>query len=79
MVFSLTHSELEQLYCAPGLEDYRPEAIIVRLLAGDTLPALCHDLPNEHQAGEANAEYSARLRAVLTKLGFPSEYVESIR
>ncbi len=79
VVLALTHGELERLYAAPGLEEYRPEAILVQLLAGGQLPALCYSLREAPQLGEANPEYSERLRAVLRKLGFPLEYVESIR
>ena len=79
MVFALTHSELERLYSAPGLEPYRPEAICARLLDGDeALPALCYVLPEAPHPREHNAEYAARLRAVLTRLGFPSEYAASV-
>lgn len=79
MVFALTHRELERLYSAPGLEEYRPEAILVRLLEGGELPALCYNLSQPPRPGEANSEYSRRLRAALGRLGFPPEYVESVR
>jgi hypothetical protein len=78
MVFALTHTDLERLYSAPGLEEYRPEAILVRLLEGGVLPALCYNLSEPPQPGEANPEYAARLRGALSKLGLPSQYVESV-
>ncbi len=34
MLFALTHSELERLYTAPGLDQYRPEAILAQPLGG---------------------------------------------
>ncbi len=78
MIFALTHDELERLYTAPGLEEYRPEAILVHLLSGEALPALCYNLRQAPGADEANEEYAARLRATLTRLGFPPEYVASV-
>jgi hypothetical protein len=78
IVFELTHDELEKLYSTPGLEQYRPEAILVRSMDGDSLPALCYNLQEAPRPGEANSEYAARLQAVLGKLGFPPEYIESI-
>jgi hypothetical protein len=78
MVFALTHDQLEKLYSAPGLEQYRPEAILAHSMEGDTFPALCYNLRDVPGPDEANPEYAARLRAVLGKLAFPPEYIESI-
>ncbi|MGB0384215.1 MAG: gamma-glutamylcyclotransferase family protein [Ardenticatenaceae bacterium] len=78
MLFALTHDELERLYSAPGLEPYRPEAVLAHSLSGESWPALCYNLPQAPAASEANAEYAARLRATLSKLAFPPEYVASV-
>ncbi len=78
MVFALTHDELEKLYTAPGLEQYRPEAILAHSMEGETLPALCYNLREAPGPDEANTEYAAHLRAVLGKLEFPPEYIASI-
>ena len=78
MVFALTHDELEKLYTAPGLEHYRPEAILADSMEGGTLPALCYNLREAPGPDEANTEYAARLRAVLGKLEFPPKYIASI-
>jgi len=78
MVFALSHDALDRLYGAPGLEDYRPEAIIARTLNGDSLPALCFNLRQAPAPDEANADYAARLRRALEKLGFPADYIASV-
>ena len=78
MVFALTHDELEKLYTAPGLEEYRPEAVLAHSMEGGTLPALCYNLREAPGSDEANTEYVARLRAVLARLEFPAEYIASI-
>jgi hypothetical protein len=78
MVFSLTHAELETLYSAPGLDQYRPEAIITHSMVGETLPALCYNLSEAPGPDETNNEYAERLRTVLRKLEFPPEYIASI-
>ena len=78
MVFSLTHDELARLYSAPSLEHYRPEALLARLLEGDTVPALCYNLSEAPGPGETNVEYATRLRTTLSRLDFPPEYVASI-
>ena len=79
MVMGLTHQELEGLYYGPGLELYRPEAVNCMTFGGELVSALCYNLPNAPAPDEANEEYAGKLRAVLTKLGFPAEYVERVR
>ena len=78
MVFALTHDELGRLYSAPGLEQYRAEAILARSLDGEAFPALCYNLQETPESGETDPEYAARLRAVLNRLGFPPDYVTSV-
>ena len=77
MLIALTHAELERLYGAPGLERYRPEAVIAQL-DGIAVPALCYNLLEAPQPHERNPDYALRLRRVLAKLGFPGDYVASI-
>ena len=78
MVFALTHSELERLYAAPGLEQYRPEAVLAQSLEGTAVPALCYNLREAPQPHERNPEYAARLQLALSRLDFPAEYVASL-
>jgi hypothetical protein len=78
MLIALTQAELERLYNAPGLEFYRPEAVVAQLVEGGGVPALCYNLLQAPEPHERNPEYAKRLQAVLTKLGFPVEYVESV-
>ena len=78
MVFAVTHSELERLYAAPGLEQYRPEAVLVQPLDGAPAAALCYNLREGPLPHERNPEYAARLQRALSKLDFPQEYVASV-
>ena len=78
MLFALTHPELDRLYSAPGLEQYRPEALLVQPLEGAPTPALCFNLREAPQPSERDAEYAARLQRALSKLDFPAEYVASV-
>jgi hypothetical protein len=78
MVFALTHEELEKLYTGPGLEQYRPEAVLAHSMEGKVLPALCYKLCEKPGADEANPDYAARLREVLGKLEFPPEYIGTL-
>jgi hypothetical protein len=78
MLFALTHEELDRLYSAPGLADYRPEAVLAETLEGENVPALCYNLMEPQHGIEPNTQYAARLRATLGKLGFPATYIDSI-
>ena len=79
MLISLTHAELERLYSAPGLEGYRPEAVLAHPFEGEAIPALCYNLLQAPEPHERNPQYAMRLRTVLDDLGFPVEYVESVK
>ena len=78
MLFALTHSELERLYAAPGLEQYRPEAVLAQPLRGTPAPALCYNLREAPRPDERNPEYAARLQRALSKRDFPQECIASI-
>jgi hypothetical protein len=78
MLIALTHPELERLYGAPGLDQYRAEAVVACCIDGAAVPALCYNLLVEPRAGERNPDYAARLQKVLRDLNFPAEYVDSI-
>jgi len=79
VVASLFHSELEQLYGEPGVQAYKPEAVLAHLPDGESLAVLCFNLVESPTAGEHNPEYAARLRALATRLQFPPDYVSSIQ
>lgn len=78
MLIALTPAELRQLYSAPGLEHYGPEAVLARPLSGGATPALCYNLRTAPRPDERNPEYALKLQRVLRALDFPSEYIESI-
>jgi Gamma-glutamyl cyclotransferase, AIG2-like len=78
MLYTVTHDELERLYTAPGLEQYRPEAVMARPLEGVPTPALCYNLREAPEPHERNPEYAVRLQRALAKLAFPPEYVASV-
>lgn len=78
MLIALTHAELERLYAAPGLDAYRPEAVLAHCLDGGFAPALCYNLVAAPRADEKNSAYAAKLQALLGHLGFPAEYVRSV-
>jgi len=78
MVFALTEAELGRLYGAPGLETYRPEAVEVALENRAIIAARVYTLPHAPAPDEKNPDYAAKLKAVLTRLGFPADYIAHI-
>ena len=78
MDVDITHRDLERLYSGPGLELYRPEVVVVETLDGESVPALCYNLPDAPLPDERNPEYAARLQALLRRLKFPPDYVASV-
>ena len=78
MLFALTHTELDLLYAAPGLEAYRAEAIVAQSFDGVVTPALCYNLRHPPAADERNSEYASRLQEILARLHFPEAYVASV-
>jgi hypothetical protein len=78
VIMSLTMEELERLYSEPGVQAYRPQAVLVHPASGGVLGALCYNLPEPPPPGERNPEYATRLRGVARKAGLPEDYVASI-
>ena len=78
MLYALTHAELERLYTAPGLEQYRPEAVLAQPLDGAPVPALCYNLREAPRSEERNPASVERLRRALTRLEFPPDYIASV-
>jgi hypothetical protein len=79
MLMALTHHDIAQLYAAPGLQHYLPEAVLAHTMEGPDVPALCYNLAEPPSASKRNPAYAAQLKAVLQGLGFPAEYVASIQ
>jgi len=78
MLYSLTFDDLDTLYNGPGLEQYRPEAVLAHSFDGACVPALCYNLTEAPKPNETNEAYTAQLRKVLLKLEFPVEYIASM-
>ena len=78
MVYALTPDELSRLYGAPGLEAYRPEEIEVALENRAIIPVRVYNLAQAPAPDERNPDYAEKLKAAMTRLGFPAEYVAGI-
>ncbi|MDD9907990.1 MAG: gamma-glutamylcyclotransferase [Rhodospirillaceae bacterium] len=74
VVMALPGDEVAQLYGAPSVADYRPEAVLARKEDGETVAALCYNLPMDQLSG-ANKAYAEALHALATELGLPDHYL----
>lgn len=71
LVYALTDVEIDLLYGEPGLEMYRPESVVASFEDGSSSVVTTYNLPDTTEIDEPNLEYAAKLRAVLSRLGFP--------
>jgi len=72
VVYSLSHEEINSLYWGAGIEAYRAEAVVAKLIPGGEVPALCCILSEPPAGDEQNPEYTEKLEALLNKLQLPS-------
>src|SRR5215475_8664446 len=79
LLIAPSHREVAQLYAAPELQHYLPEAVLAHTMEGQDVPALCYNLVEPPSASERNPEYAAQLKALLQALGFPAAYVASVQ
>ena len=74
MVMALPIDEVEALYAAPSVADYRPEAVLARLEDGTLRAVLCYNLTAGAIAG-ANKAYARSLHKLAERLGLPAAYL----
>jgi hypothetical protein len=77
MVYALTPDDLAKLY-GGALAIYQPEEVEVALENRAIIPARVYNLPHAPAPDERNPEYVAKLKAALTRLGFPADYIAGI-
>jgi Gamma-glutamyl cyclotransferase, AIG2-like len=74
MVFALTDREIESLYSESGLEKYRPQSVMAFFENGSVANVTAFVLDDKQSPEEPNNEYVDKLRRILSKLGFPSDF-----
>jgi hypothetical protein len=79
MVMTLSNAELHSLYNESSVRDYRPEWVTAVFSDDSTSSVLCFNLPDPPNTEEHNADYANKLRELATRLGLPTEYVDSIK
>ena len=77
VVMDVDAADLKRLYAEPGVADYEPEPVTVTLRNGETIRALCYNLPAQQLAG-TNPNYAQKLLALARQLGLPGPYLKEI-
>ena len=77
-VMDIAPDEAAALYAEESVADYLPEPVIVELMDGAQVEAICYNLPGDKVTG-ANEEYAKSLLDVATRLDFPDSYLDQIR
>ena len=78
IAYSMPHSDIDKLYGQLGLEDYKPEGVLVNTFNGGSFAALCFNLLEAPDENEKNTAYADKLKAALNKFKFPQEYISQI-
>ena len=79
MLMELSHDDIDRLYAEPGVQMYRPEAMLCEAANSAKVPAICFVLPEPPEPAEHNETYAEELRELCRRLGLPEAYVDSIR
>ncbi len=74
VTMELPSVEAEQLYAGPSVADYKPEAVLVHLVNGDVIAALCYNL-HDLDIGKTNKPYAEALYELAVILGLPEAYL----
>lgn len=79
LLMTLPAAAVTALYAEPSVRDYRPQPVVVqRVDSGETLEAVCYNLPRLADLSGANRTYAERLSELVLRLGFPPAYAEEI-
>jgi len=78
VLMTIGRQDATALYSDESVSDYVPQPVSVTLPGGVIVPAICYNLPPGKLEG-ANSAYAESLLKLATDLGFPDEYLDTIR
>jgi len=78
VLMDITPDEANTLYAEESVVDYEPEPVIVTLIDGTQVEAICYNLPEDKIAG-FNPAYAKALLDLATRLEIPAVYLNQIR
>jgi len=78
VLMTIGRDDAAALYSEQSVSDYVAEAVTVMLPDGSIKQATCYNLPADRLEG-TNPAYAESLLRLATSLGFPEEYLDTIR
>lgn len=78
IVMTVDDQAIDRLYAEPSVADYIPEEVNIITDNGDSIPAICYNLPSEAMTG-TNKSYAAALCKLAKQEGFPDAHLEKIK
>ena len=79
VLMELSQTEIQRVYAAAGVQEYRAVAVIVEPDDGRTVPALCFNLPGAPDPGEVDEAYAQKLRDLALRVGLPASHLRTIK
>ena len=83
VVVELEPTEVDKLYSEPSVSDYKPHSVSVSLWVGgevgESIEAVCYNLPPESIGATVNRTYVTNLAKVATVLHLPAEYIQEVK
>ncbi len=79
LLHDLARDDVTALYARPEVRAYRAQPVVCMLLADSSLhSASCYVLQPHEIGQDTNAEYAAKLAALVSRLGLPRNYAKEI-
>ena len=78
IVMTVDEKAIKNLYAEASVADYIPEDVNVIIDSGDSVRAVCYNLPARSMTG-TNESYAQSLHELASELAFPSDYLAKIR
>jgi hypothetical protein len=78
VLMTVGREEVRELYSDETVADYIPESVAVTVSRGATEAAICYNLHPNKLSG-TNSAYAESLLLLAARLGFPEEYLNTIR
>ncbi len=79
VLLDLPREDVSALYAQPEVHGYIPQPVVAKRLAdASEHHATCYVLPSDEPHSDTNVAYAAKLAALVSHLGLPTDYAREI-